>query len=325
MTPQRVRGVKSVGSVLKTPKSMQSSVIVNDSGLLHQTGDMSDFRHCNEIDLMDLNESPSFSSRKVLFSDSELEIENSNADLTDSAQTGKLQSLKEQRFAENFRSENESFSVNSKSHEAVVETLEQTLDTLSLHQEQSVPDTMLDVSLAENPGKKDLLNDSLSTEVIDKRDETDNAGVFPCKKKLSYNFPETNTKLLESRANDLSGDASMETDEEIDIKSAHNKLDIQEDNKSSVVLDINTDKKSSSLQNQPFDDLKKNLFEDDVFENAAETDLRSRKLDRRTGLSDTGQHSFKIPENKTVEHVKSVSCSNPPGFGSKDITIFIQG
>ncbi|KAL9966171.1 hypothetical protein ACROYT_G024209 [Oculina patagonica] len=316
VTPQRVRVVKSVSSVLKTPKSMQSSVIVNDGCLLHQTGDITDFDHCNEIDLMDLNESPSLSSRKVLFSDSEMKIENSNADLMDSAQTGKLQSLKEQHIAENFRTEDESFSApldkttNSKSHEAAVETLAETLDTLFLHQEQS-----------EKSGKTDLLNSSFSTEGIDKKDETDNVGVFPCRKKLSYNLPET--KLLESRADNSSGDASMEIDEKIDIKSAHDRLDIQEDNKSSVIVENAT--KSSSVQNQPLDDLKKNLFEDDVFENAAETDQKSRKLDQRTGLSDTGQHSFKIPQNKTVEHVKSVSCSNILGLGGKDITIFIQG
>ena len=291
---------------------------------------MSDFDHCDENDLMDCNESPSLSSRKVLFSDSaQLEIENSSTELMDSVEQEKLQCLKEQHIVENFTTEDESFSTplnktaNSKSHEPIVETLAQSLDTLSLHQGQDVPE--VDISLAENPGKKDLQNYIFSTQELDKRGETDNARVFPCPKKLlSYNLPQTNRELFELSRDDISGASSMATDEKININSTRNKLDIQHNNKSSDIKENFTDKKTSSVQNQPLDDLKKNLFEDDVFEDAAETDVRSRKLGRRIGLRG-GDHSFKIPENRTVEYVKSVSCSSTLGLGGRDISIFIQG
>lgn len=293
VTPQRVRAVRNVSNVLKTPESRQSSVILNDNGLLHQT---SDFEDCNDNDMMDVHDSPSSSSWKVLFSDSEL----------DSMQEGELQHLKQHNILEKFTSPvNES--TNTESCEPVVEALTQSLDKLSLHQEQGVPETMLDISLAENPGKKDLL-----TEVSDRRDETDNG--YQCKKKLSYNDPET--KLLESRGDDLSGAAAMETDEKI------------EDCKRSAILHNTTNEKTSSsslpMQNQPLHDLKENLFVDEVFENTTGTDLRLRKNDCITS-TDTEQGSFKMPAIRNVDHMKSGSCNNGLGLGKRNIGTFIQG
>ncbi|KAJ7389816.1 Ankyrin repeat and LEM [Desmophyllum pertusum] len=245
---------------------------------------------------MDVHDSPSSSSWKVLFSDSEL----------DSMQEGELQHLKQHNIVEKFTSPvNET--TNTESCEPVVEALAQSLDKLSLHQEQGVPETMLDISLAENPGKKDLL-----TEVSDRRDETDNG--YQCKKKLSYNDPET--KLLESRGDDLSGAAAMETDEKI------------EDCKRSAILHNTTNEKTSSsslpMQNQPLHDLKENLFVDEVFENTTGTDLRLRKNDCITS-TDTEQGSFKMPAIRNVDHMKSGSCNNVLGLGKRNIGTFIQG
>lgn len=312
VTPQRVRSVKSVSSVLKTPESRQSSVILDDNGLLRQTGGIGDLDQHNENDIMDFNNSSTSSTRKGLLLDSEMEIKNSNAGLTDFAQKGKLQCLKEKHMAENFSTEDESLNLSlnetasRKSCEPVVETLARTLDTLSLDEEQGLPDTMHNMSPAEKTYRKDLLE----------RDETDNAGALPCKKKLLYNLPKPNRGLL-GRDDDLYHGASMETDVKMD----------NQDYKSPAILENITNQKSLSGQNQAFDDLKKNLFDDDeVFESAAETDLRSRKLDQHIESSDTGFQSFKMPENRTVEHVKSVSCSSTLGLRSnKNISIFIEG
>lgn len=329
MTPQRARAVKSVSSGLKTPESRKSTIILNENGLLHQTVENGDSDHCNRHDVTDFSNSSLLSSRKVLFSDSELEIKNSNVELKDSAHESKLQHLEQQHVVENFTTGGESFNVsltetaNCKTIEPVVEKLTQTLGTLSFHQEQDVAKTILDVSLAELPDKKDLLKDSFSSKVIDERDEMDNVGVFPCKKKLLYNLSEASSDLLESSDNDLSGALSTETYEEIKVKLTEDNIDIKDD-KSSVISQNITKKMSSSMQSQPLCDLKKNILEDEVFENTSETDLILRKGDC-IASHDLTHQNFKIPKNRDVEQVKSGSCRNTLGSGSKDVSVFIHG
>ena len=338
VTPQRVRTVKSVSSVLKTPESRQSSVILNDSGLLRQTSSASDDDSCNENNLLDLSDSSSSSSRKVLFSGSEMEIVNLNFELKDAAKEGKPENSKGQHIVETFSSgEGENSSVLSPplneitKDEPAVETLARNLEALCLHQEEGNIKPRNDISFAENSGKKDYPVDDHSTEVRDKKDGTDYVGDFPCKKKLLYSLQEasSNSKLLESKDEDLSD--AMDADEEMKIMLAKDKMDIQESYKHSAVLQSITNKEPTSLspplasvQNQSPHDLKKTCLENEVFENTTGADQRSRKHDR-TASSDSEQQSFKVPGDRNFEHAKPASCSNVVGLGNKNISIFIQG
>lgn len=326
VTPQRVRAFKSVSSVLKTPESRTSTIILNDNGLRDQTVDKSDSDHFNKHDF---SGSSLLSSRKVLFSDSELKFENSNVELKDSAHESKLQHLEQQHVVEKFRAGDDSFNAslgetaNSETIEPVVETLTQTLDTLSVHQEQDVTEAILDVSLADAADKKDVLKDSFSSEVVDERDEMDSVRAFPSKKKLLYNLSEASSDLFESSDSDSSNDTSTETYEEIKVKLAEDKIDINDDKSSSVSQSM-AEKMPSPMQSQPLCELKKNLLEDEVFENALESDLMSRKGDSVVPC-DIAHQNIKIPKNRVVEHVMSGSCCNTLGSGSKDISVFIHG
>ena len=314
VTPQRVRAIKSVSSVLRTPESRTSTIILNDNGLLDHKVDKSDSDHFNKHDFSGSSLS---SSRKGLFSDSELKFENSNTELKDLAQENKLQHLEQQHVVEKFTTGDDSFNAsldetaNRETTKPVVVTLAQTLDTLSLH----VMETILDVSLAEAPDKKALLNDSFSSEVVevvDKRDEMDSVRICPSKKKLLYNLSEASSDLFESNDNDMSRDTLTE-----------DKSDIKDDKSSSVSQSI-VKEMPSPMQNQPLCELKKNLSEDEVFENASESDVVSRKSDSMVSC-DIAHWKFKIPKNRVVEHVTSGACHNTLGSGSKDISVFIHG
>ena len=311
VTPQRVRAIKSVSSVLRTPESRTSTIILNDNGLPDHTVDKSDSDHFNKHDFSGSSVS---SSRKGLFSDSELKFENSNIELKDLAHEKKLQHLEQQHVVEKFTTGDDSFNAsldetaNRETIKPVVETLAQTLDTLSLH----VMETIHDVSLAEAPDKKALLNDSFSSEVVDERDEMDSVRTFPSKKKLLYNLSEASSDLFESNDNDMSRDTL--TEDKINIK----------DDKSSSVSQSMVKEMPSPMQNQPLCELKKNLLEDEVFENASESDVVSRKGDSMVSC-DIAHWKFKIPKNRVVEHVTSGACHNTLGSGSKDISVFIHG
>ena len=315
VTPQRVRAIKSVSSVLKTPESRTSTVFLTDNGLLDRTVDKSDSEHFNKHDF---SGSSPLSSRKGLFSDSELKFVNSNIELKDLAHEKKLQHLEQQHVVEKFTTADDSFNAyldetaNSKTVETVAETLAQTLDALSLHQEQDVMETVPDVSLAEASDKKDLLNNSVSSEVLDARDEMDSVRVFPSKKKLLYNLSEASSDLFESSDNDLSS-----------VKLAEDKIDIKDD-KSSVVSQRIVKEMPSPMQSRPLYELKKSLLEDEVFENASESDLVLRKGDSIVSCG-IAHWKFKIPKNRVVEHVTSGTCHNTLGSGSKDISVFIHG
>ena len=254
-------------------------------------------------------------SRKVLFSDSKLKFENSNTELKDSAHESKLGHLEQQHVVEKFTAGDDSLNasldetVNRQAIEPVVETLAQTLDTLSLHQEQDVTETILDDSLAEAPDKKDLLKDSFSSEVVDERDEIDSVRLFSSKKKLLYNFSGASSDVFERSDNDLSSDTSTETYEEIKVKLARDKNDIKHGKSSAVSQNI-TKKMPSLLQNQPLCELKENTLEDEVFENASENDLMPRKGDCIVSC-DIAHQNFKIPKNRVMEHVTSGSCRTP--------------
>ena len=326
VTPQRVRAVKSVSSVLRTPESRTSAIILNEDGLRDETVDKSDSDHFSKHDFS----GSSFSlSRKVLFSDSELKFENSTVEMKDLAHERKLRHFKLQHVVEKFTAADDTFNAslgetaNGKTIEPVVETLAQTVDTLSLHQGQDVTETILDVSLDEAPDKKDLLKHSFSPEMVDKRDEIDSVRVFPSKKKLFYNFSGRSSDLCESNDNDLSSDNSAEICEEIKVKFTEDKIDIKDD-KGSVVSQNITEKMLSPMQSQPLYELKKNILEDDVFETTSESDLMLRK-DESIVSGDIAHQNFKIPKNRVVEHVTSGSCRNALGSGSKDVSVFIHG
>ena len=326
VTPQRVRAVKSISSVLRTPESRTSAIILNEDGLRDEIVDKSDSDHFSKHDFS----GSSFSlSRKVLFSDSELKFENSNVEMKDLAHGRKLRQFKQQHVVEKFAAADDTFNAslgetaNGKTIEPVVETLAQMVDTLSLHQGQDVTETILDVSLDETPDKKDLLKDSFSPEMVDERDEMDCVRVFPSKKKLFYNFSGRSSDLCESNDNDLSSDTSAETYEEINVKFTEDKIDIKDD-KGSVVTQNITEKMPSPMQSQPLYELKKNILEDDVFENTSESDLMLRK-DESIVSGDIAHQNFKIPKNRVVEHVMSGSCRNALGSGSKDVSVFIHG
>ena len=325
MTPQRVRAVKSVSSILKTPESRTSAIIFNEDGLRDQIVDKSDYDHFSKHNF---SGSSSSISRKVLFSDSELNFGNSNVEMKDLAQR-KLRHFKQQHVVEKFTAADDTFNAsldetaNGKTIEPVVETLAQMVDTLSLHQGQHATETILDVSLDEAPDKKDLLQDSFSPEMVDERDEMDSVRVFPSKKKLFYNFSGCSSDLCESNDNDLSNDTSAETCEEIKVKFSEDKIDIKDD-KGSVFSQNITEKMLSPMQSQPLYELKKNILEDEVFENTSESDLMSRK-DESIVSGDIAHQNFKIPKKRVVEHMTSGSCRNALGSGSKDISVFIHG
>ena len=326
VTPQRVRAVKSVSSVLRTPESRTSAIILNEDGLQDEIVDKSDSDHFSKHDFS----GSSFSlSRKVLFSDSELKFENSNVEMKDLVHGRKLRQFKQQHVVEKFTAADDTFNAslgetaNGKTIEPVVETLAQMVDTVSLHQGQDETETILDVSLDEALDKKDLLKDSFSPEMVDERDEMDCVRVFPSKKKLFYNFSGRSSDLCESNDNDLSSDTSAETYEEINVKFTEDKIDIKDD-KGSVVTQNITEKMPSPMQSQPLYELKKNILEDEVFENTSESDLMLRK-DESIVSGDIAHQNFKIPKNRVVEHVTSGSCCNALGSGSKDVSVFIHG
>lgn len=308
VTPQRVRTVKSVSSILKTPESRTSTIIFNEDGLQHQTVEKSDSDHFN---IHDFSDNSSLPSRKVLFSDSELKGENSNIELKDSAQESKLQHLEQQHVVKNITAGDERFfapldeTANSKIIEPLVDTLAQTLDTLSLHHEQGASSKLQD----EAPAKKDL-KDSFSSQVTEERGETDNVGVLPCKKKLLYNLSEASSDIFESEDTDLSDVASTESFGEVMVNLA---------GKSSAIPQNTTKKMPSLSKKQPLFDLKKNILEDEVFENTSETDLTSRK-DNCTASCDIAHQ-----KTKKVDHVLSGSCSKTLGSGNKYISVFIHG
>lgn len=315
VTPQRVRAVKSVSSVPRTPESRTSTIILNEDGLRDQTVDKSDSDHFNKHDF---SGSSLPLSRKVLFSESELKFENSNIELKDLAHERKLRHF-QQHVVEKFTAADDSFTAsseetaNSKTIEPVLETLAQMVNTLSLDQEQDATETILDVSLAETPDKKELLKGSFSSEVVDERDEMDSVRVFPGKKKLFFNFSGASSDLSESNDNDSSSDTSTEIYEENKVKS-----------KGSVLSQKIPEKMLSSMQSQPLYELKKDILEDEVFENTSESDSVLRKDDSIVS-GDIACQNFKIPKTRVSEHVMSGSCRNALGSGSKDISVFIHG
>ena len=317
VTPQRVRAVKSVSSILKTPESRTSTIILNEDGLRHQTVEKSTSDHFN---IHDLRHNSSLPSRKVLFSDSELKCENSNIELKDSAPESKPRHLEPQHVVKNVTAGDERFiapldeTANSKIIEPLVDTLAQTLDTLSLHQEQGASSKFQGEATAKN----DLLMDSFSSKVTDKRGETDNVGVLPCKKKLLYNLSEASSDIFESEDAGLSDAALTESFGEVMVNLAEDKIDIK-DGKSSAIPQNTTKKMPSLSEKQPLFDLKKNILEDEVFENTSETDLTSRKDDC------TASCDIAHPKNRKVDHVLFGSCSNTLGSGNKYISVFIHG
>ena len=94
--------------------------------------------------------------------------------------------------------------------------------------------------------------------------------------------------------------------------------------KSSAVSQSITKNMPSLMQSQLICELKENILEDEVFENALENDLTLRKGDCIVSC-DIAHQNFKIPKNRVVEHVTSGRCRNSLGSGSKDVSVFIHG
>jgi len=138
------------------------------------------------------------------------------------------------------------------------------------------------------------------------------------KKKLLYNLSEASSDIFESEDADLSDVALTESFGEVMVNLAEDKIEIK-DGKSSAIPQNTTNKMPSLSEKQPLFDLKKNILEDEVFENTSETDLTSRKDDCTA--------SWDIAHQKTrkVDHVLSGSCSNTLGSGNKYISVFIHG
>ena len=319
VTPQRVRTVKNVCRELKTPESRQSSVLLSDSGLEHQTAFANDVDCCTEKNLLDCCDSSPLLSRKEIFPESEMEPEKLNFELEDVTVESKPDNSKEQHIVEKFSSGkdgNGSISRSSpqeimkdKHYKPTAEMLGKGLETLCLHQEEvktKLPTS--NSSFAEN-SDKDFLDRSHSTQLSDQKDERDIAEDIVCKKKLVYSLQEQETgnygEVLKSRNADVSD--TEQTGKKNRVMPTKHKMEIPKDFNS-------TDLESSVVNGSPIE----------VFENITCEDQRLRNDDSRVS-SVLEQNCFKVPEERNVEHAKSERSGNVVGSGNKSLSIFIQG
>lgn len=319
VTPQRVRTVKNVCRELKTPESRQSSVLLSDSGLEHQTAFANDVDCCTEKNLLDCCDSSPLLSRKEIFPESEMEPEKLNFELEDVTVESKPDNSKEQHIVEKFSSGkdgNGSISRSSpqeimkdKRYKPTTEMLGKYLETLCLHQEEvktKLPTS--NSSFAEN-SDKDFLDRSHSTQLSDQKDERDIAEDIVCKKKLVYSLQEQETgnygEVLKSRNADVSD--TEQTGKKSRVMPTKHKMEIPKDFNS-------TDLESSVVNGSPIE----------VFENITCEDQRLRNDDSRVS-SVLEQNCFKVPGERNVEHAKSERSGNVVGSGNKSLSIFIQG
>lgn len=318
VTPQRVGVLKGSGStVLKTPESRQSSVILGANGLPRKTGGVRDY-HCDESSDMDFSDGHHLSSRKTLFSNS---VETGNDSmkveedmLPDPRETSSMVDVSNYSSLLNQTSD-------VVSHEPPEAALATALDLLSLQGEQDGSEALLDVPLNETPRKQDLLNAGC-IEARDGKGVLDDSDALPCKKKLSYHIPDNNGTPFEAEGYNASVAVAMETDTQIRTNLAEDNIDVEQNNSPQNIA--NEIPSSSQEDNCPVGDLTKSCCDDEVFENTQGGDSRSAKKDC-TDSGNVGAKDFKLPIETNFRHAKSESCSHVLGLGNEDVSIFIQG
>ena len=327
VTPQRVRNVKSTGSaVLKTPESRQSSVILSDDGLPKQTGNNGGNNHGDESVAMEFRKDHRSTSRKIWFLDSEMETDSADVE-------GKKDApcvSKQQNFMENISNCSSPLNQTSdvKLNEPVVMALAESLDVLSLHKDKAVTEIIHDTLLPEDPGKEDELKESsCSVERSNVKDDVDNAGVLPCKKKLSYHSPENKSELLDIK------DENLATDREIKVQLVENKNNVENCKRSAILENVRNENllSSSSLlsspspKKNPSSDLRENSYDDEVFASNSGNDVVGSAGEGCTSFGHVGHHNFKEPENRNVRHVKCAASGSHVPVSGNAISIFIQG
>ena len=318
VTPQRLRNVKSTNSaILKTPESMQSSVVLSEDVLL-RPGEYKSVSNCREESgVKDFSEGCKATSRKIRFSDSQIESDHASMEvdkdlLWDSTRQNAVENVLTCSSPMLQRSE-------VKLNEAVVDELADNLDTLSLQREQAKTNRF-NTSVAEIPNKLNTLDvNSCSGEASDANDNVDNGSSLLCKKKLSYHSPENESRLFDAKNKNISDVVPMATDVEVKARLG------DENFKSSTNLENDRNESSTSLLLSSMPSTKaQNSDEDEVFENNVDTVAWRCVAVDCSITCDGGDQGFKLPENKAFRHTKPVkSVSDFPG--GEDVNIFIQG
>ena len=318
VTPQRLRNVKSTDSgMLKTPESRQSSVVLSEDVLL-RPGEHESVSNCREKSgVKDFSEGCKATSRKIRFSDSQIESDHSSMEvdkdlLWDSTRQNAVENVLTCSSPMLQRSE-------VKLNEAVVDELADNLDTLSLQREQAKTNRF-NTLVAEMPNKLNTFDvNSCSGEASDAKDNVDNGSSLLCKKKLSYHSPENESRLFDAKNKNISDVVPMATDVEVKASLGDEKF------KSSAHLENDRNESSTSLLLSSMPSTKaQNSDEDEVFENNVDTVAWRCVAVDCSITCDGGDQRFKLPENKAFRHTKPVkSVSDFPG--GEDVNIFIQG
>ena len=318
VTPQRLRNVESTDSgILKTPESRQSSVVLREDVLL-RPGEHESVSNCREKSgVKDFSEGCKATSRKIRFSDSQIESDHSSMEvdkdlLWDSTRQNAVENVLTCSSPMLQRSE-------VKLNEVVVDELADNLDTLSLQREQAKTNRF-NTSVAEMPNKLNTFDvNSCSGEASDAKDNVDNSSSLLCKKKLSYHSPENESRLFDAKNKNISDVVPMATDVEVKASLGDEKF------KSSTHLENDRNESSTSLLLSSMPSTKaQNSDEDEVFENNVDTVAWRCVAVDCSITCDGGDQGFKLPENKAFRHAKPVkSVSDFPG--GEDVNIFIQG
>ena len=311
--------MKSTDSaVLKTPESRQSIVVLREDVLL-RPGEYESVSNCREESgVKDFSEGCKATSRKIRFSDSQIESDHSSMEvgkdlLWDSTRQNAVENVLTCSSPMPQRSE-------VKLNEAVVDELADNLNTLSLQREQAKTKREYNTSVAEMPNKLNTFDASrCSGETSDAKDNVDNGSSLLCKKKLSYHSPENESRLFDAKNKNISDVVPMETD--VEVKASLGDVNF----KSSTHLENDRNESSTSLLLSSMPSIKaQNSDEDEVFENNVDT-VAWRCVEVDCSITcDGGDQEFKLPENKAFRHTKPVkSVSDFPG--GEDANIFIQG
>lgn len=318
VTPQRLRNVKSTDSgILKTPESRQSSIVLSEDVLWRPGEHESVSNCCEKSGVKDFSEGCKATSRKIRFSDSQIESDHASMEvdkdlLCDSTRQNAVENVLTCSSPMLQRSE-------VKLNEAVVDELADNLDTLSLQREQAKTNRF-NTSVAEMPNKLNTFDvNSCSGEASDAKDNVDNGSSLLCKKKLSYHSPENESRLFDAKNKNISDVVPMATDVEVKASMGGESF------KSSTHLENDRNESSTSLLLSSMPSTKaQNSDEDEVFENNVDTVAWRCVAVDCSITCDGGDQGFKLPENKAFRHTKPVkSVSDFPG--GEDVNIFIQG
>lgn len=319
VTPQRLRNVKSTDSaVLKTPESRHSSVVLREDVLL-RPGEYESVSNCREESgVKDFSEGCKATSRKIQFSDSQIESDHTSMEV----EKDLLWDCTRQNAVENVLTCSLPMPQRSevKFNEAVVDELADNLDTLSLQREQAKTNREYNTLVAEMPNKLNTFDvSSCSGETSDAKDNVDNGSSLLCKKKLSYHSPENESRLFDAKNKNISDVVPMATDVEV-------KASLGDENfKSSTHLENDRNESTTSLLLSSMPSTKaQNSDEDEVFENNVDTVAWRCVAVDCSITCDREDQGFKLPENKAFRHTKPVkSVSDFPG--GEDVNIFVQG